>query len=131
MKRVLPILMLFLICVLSACGKTGTTGDIVLPTTDEISRIEIVNGDVSTATEDDEVISDLIEKMSTAKDTGKESVSDCPNGDVAYEIILEFKDGGSSKVFMYFESGDLFLEQPYQGIFSVEKSLADMVNNIK
>lgn len=137
MKKSSMIILVFafavtLVCMLSACGKTESTGDIVLPSADKVSKVEIKKGDAEPAiTDDTEVIANLLKEMATAKDTGKESVSDRPLGDTAVEIIFEITEGEDSTVFMYFSEGDLFLEQPYQGIYSVDKSVADIVNGIK
>lgn len=131
MKKIFPVIVLVFACVFTACGKAETKGDIVLPSAGEVSEIEIVNGDVVTTTGDREVISNLIQQMATAKNTGKESINDRPNGDIACEISLKAKDGKTTKVFLYFERGNLLLEKPYEGIYAVDKSLVNTVNEIQ
>lgn len=132
MKKIVAILtiVLFAICTFTAC-KTSTKGDIVLPSANDIKQVKITNGDTSTTSDDATYISKLLKKMGEAKDTGKQSVNDAPSGDTSQRIDFNLKNDTTSTVFMYFVGGKLFLEQPYQGIYSVDRSLAKIVSEIK
>lgn len=69
--------------------------------------------------------------MSKAKDTGKQSIYDNPNGDRELKIEMKTSDGNISTVYMHYEKNDLLLEKPYQGIYKTDKSLYQFVNECK
>lgn len=131
MKKAAPALIFIMILLFLAvsCSRAAK-GDIVLPSAGEIRQVVIRNGDTVVSSGNGDEISKLLNKMGKAKDTGRESVQDRPAGDTAVEIEFILQNNASSIVFMYFNGGSLFLEQPYQGIYSIDKSLAQIVHDI-
>ncbi len=117
---------LSIVCFLSACGPSSESGDILLPNASDISKVTLINGDVTSSSTDPAYIEKLLRAMANAKDTGLESVQDRPSGDTALQIDFTISSGQCT-IFMYFNGGKLFLEQPYEGIYTVDKSLADIV----
>ncbi len=129
MKKLL-FLSLVTVCLLTACGTTKPVGDIAAPSADKISSVKIIPEEAVATTNDNKAISSLLEEIATAKDTGRKSVSDKPNEDIVAEITLEIDGGESITYYLYLDNENLLLEQPYQGIYSIDKSFADTVNSL-
>lgn len=109
---------------------------LMLPAVTDVKGIEITNGKKNTTITDSLSIENLLRHMSQAQDSGKLSVQDIPAGDGTiwiHFILTDYADfpTGLSTIAMYKEKGKLFLEQPYQGIFSIDSSFADFVYEIQ
>ena len=129
--KILRIMFAFLISVCILAGCSGRKKDAIpLPSADEISKVTIINGDTAAISENGDYISKLLNKMKTAEDTDKKSVRDKPVGDTATRIDLQHNEGGTTTIYMYFNGGKLFLEKPHQGIYSIEKSLCDIIDEL-
>jgi len=115
---------------LPSCGAPAANQNIVLPIAGDVHTVTFVEGSTSATNSDKTAIQNLLEVMARAKNTGKESVQDCPQGDPVIQIHFAF-DKGESTVFLYCQDGKWFLEQPYQGIYSVDPSLAKMVEELR
>lgn len=107
-----------------------SAGDIVLPEPERIASARFTGSGLDLTFGGDAFVSQLLRRMSQAKDTGRESVGDVPGqaGELV-RIDLNFKRlagkgrGGTSTVFLYRDGGELLLEQPYQGIYRVNGDL--------
>lgn len=124
MKKIAAVFVfLFSICVLTGCS--GREANMIpLPSAEKVNKVTIINGDTVAVSESDDYISKLLNKMKTAVDTGKKSVRDKPDGDTSIQIDLQHSEGGTTTIYMYFRGGDLFLEKPHHGIYSIDKSLS-------
>lgn len=129
MKKLL-FLSLVIVCLLTACGTTKPAGDIAAPSADKISSVKIVTEDAVTTTNDKKVIANLLKELATAQDSGRESVNDKPNEDIIAEITLEADGGENITYYLYFDKDNLYLEQPYHGIYSIDKSFLDTLDSI-
>ena len=103
MKKFLS-LFLCLTCILTlaACGKKAAP--ITLPQADKTW------------------MSEIIADISSSKPTKKESVQDDPQAE-SY-IRIDFRhETGTITIFAYEDRGKYYLEQPYQGIYKIERRL--------
>lgn len=110
---------------LTSCGVLSS-GKVVLPDPENLEQITVTADDLGLTVTSDTAIAQLLELLaqSVRRDTGSPSVQDIP-GERAGQIRIDFcfKTGGASTVFLYWEEGRLFLEQPYQGIYEMDESL--------
>ena len=121
MKKFLS-LFLCLTCVLTlvACGKK--VAPITLPQTDEITSIDITIEENTVSHSDKTWMSEIIADISSSKPTKKESVQDVPQAE-SY-IRIDFRhETGTITIFAYEDRGKYYLEQPYQGIYKIERRL--------
>ena len=121
MKKFLS-LFLCLTCVLTlvACGKKVVP--ITLPQTDEITSIDITIEENTVSHSDKTWMSEIIADISSSKPTKKESVQDVPQAE-SY-IRIDFRhETGTITIFAYEDRGKYYLEQPYQGIYKIERKL--------
>lgn len=76
-------------------------------------------------------IEDFLNIVGQAKrDRDKESVSDFPNKTKFTTILMYFKSGGSNWRSIYEEDGNLYIDQPYDGIFKIEEDSLDLIHRI-
>ena len=126
MKKCLS-LFLCLTCVLTlvACGKK--VAPITLPQTDEITSIDITIAENTVSHLDKTWISEIIADISSSEPTKKESVQDFPQ--VESYIKIDFRyETGTITIFAYEDRGKYYLEQPYQGIYKIERKLFERLN---
>ena len=126
MKKFLS-LFLCLTCVLTlvACGKKVVP--ITLPQTDEITSIDITIAENTVSHLDKTWISEIIADISSSEPTKKESVQDVPQAD-SY-IKIDFRhETGTITIFAYEDRGKYYLEQPYQGIYKIDRKLFERLN---
>lgn len=118
MKRVFVCLLL---CLLTGCRPLAAA--IVLPSPEEIVRVAVTDGEGEVFYGDSAYASILIGAMEGARPTRQASIHDAPAVPGAIRVEFAFKNGGSSRVFVYTEHGQTWLEQPYQGIYRVDAGL--------
>ena len=121
MKKYISIF-LCLACVLTlvACGKKADP--ITLPKTDQITSIDITVGGNTVSHSDKTWISEIIADISSSEPTKKESVQDFPQ--VESYIKIDFRhEKGTITIFAYEDRGKYYLEQPYQGIYKIDRKL--------
>lgn len=121
MKKLLS-LFLCLTCILTlvACGKKAAP--ITLPQADKITSIDITIGENTVSHSDKTWISEIIADISSSEPTKKESVQDVPQAE-SY-IKIDFRhETGTITIFAYEDRGKYYLEQPYQGIYKIERKL--------
>ena len=121
MKKFLS-LFLCLTCILTlvACGKKAAP--ITLPQADKITSIDITTEENTVSHSDKTWISEIIADISSSEPTKKESVQDFPQVESYIKIDLRHETG-TITIFAYEDRGKYYLEQPYQGIYKIERRL--------
>ena len=125
MKKFLS-LFLFLTCILTlaACGKKAAP--ITLPQADKITSIDITIAENTVSHSDKTWMSEIIADISSSKPTKKESVQDVPQAESYIRIDFRHETGTETEtitIFAYEDRGKYYLEQPYQGIYKIERRL--------
>ena len=77
---------------------------------------EIANADVDS----------VLSKLSEAEPTRKMSVQDSPDAQTYYEIAVKTNER-THYFYIYFESGTCYLEIPYEGIYTVDNGLVNLL----
>ena len=121
MKKFLS-LFLCLTCILTlvACGKKAAP--ITLPQADKITSIDITIEENTVSHSDKTWMSEIIADISSSEPTKKESVQDFPQVESYIKIDLRHETG-TITIFAYEDRGKYYLEQPYQGIYKIERRL--------
>lgn len=126
MKRFLS-LFLCLTCILTlaACGKKAAP--ITLPQADKITSIDITIAENTVSHSDKTWISEIIADISSSEPTKKESVQDFPQAESYIKIDFRHEtfrlETGTITIFAYEDRGKYYLEQPYQGIYKIDRKL--------
>ena len=125
MKKFLS-LFLCLTCILTlaACGKKAAP--ITLPQADKITSIDITIAENTVSHSDKTWISEIIADISSSEPTKKESVQDVPQAESYIRIDFRHETGTETEtitIFAYEDRGKYYLEQPYQGIYKIERRL--------
>ena len=138
MRRAIPLIVLALLAIgflIARCD--GDSGEAMkLPVADTVREVEITQGNMAAVIDDPDIMAALIHEMSAAEDTGRESVNDSPAVGGAVRIRLVVSDSESITVFAYFDQrglqykGTLYLEIPYQGIYSIDAAFWDSVEQL-
>ena len=98
-------------------------GDIILPQAEKIKSVRLTGNELDLTTDGD-FIGQLLLSLSQAKNTGRASIQDVPErGAGLVRIDLNFREGGTSTLFLYRDDGGLMVEQPYQGIYEMDEAL--------
>lgn len=126
MKKLLPLICLVagLSGVLGGCGADS----LVLPPADTVSCIRVTTGDEMALQTQRAWIEGFLSAAGDAISVGQESTQDTPDRPDAVKIELEI--GGESAwsvLYAYEENGICCLQQPYQGIYTLNKSLRDLL----
>lgn len=79
---------------------------------------EITNADVDS----------ILSKLSEAEPTRKMSVQDSPDAKTYYEIAVKTNEI-THYFYVYFENGACYVEIPYEGIYTVDKGLLELLSN--
>ena len=77
---------------------------------------EIANADVDS----------VLSKLSKAEPTRKMSVQDSPDAQTYYEITAKTSEK-THYFYVYFESGACYVEIPYEGIYTVDKGIVNLL----
>lgn len=130
MKKFLS-LFLCLTCILTlaACGKKAAP--ITLPQADKITSIDITIEENTVSHSDKTWMSEIIADISSSKPTKKESVQDVPQAESYIRIDFRHETGTETEIitiFAYEDRGKYYLEQPYQGIYKIERRLFERLN---
>lgn len=130
MKKVLVLLSMICLLTLPGCGKQAAP--IVLPEPENITEIRIKDGESVRIHSDSELIRQILSALADAKPTNKQSIQDAPQNKNAIQIEFQFKadapfQAGLSTVFAYEERGKYYVEQPYQGIYSISQDVYNML----
>ena len=93
-----------------------------LPQFEELDGIVLVQESLKEELNQEAEMKDLLALLEEGRCTKKESVSDVPvNADEVIKIELSFKEGGESIVYAYRNNHRFYLEQPYNGIYSIRE----------
>lgn len=130
MKKVFIFLSMIFIFLLPGCGKQAAP--IVLPDPKNITEIRIKDGESIRTLSDSEQIGQIISGLADSKPTNRQSIQDAPLNKNALQLEFQFKpdapfQSGVSTVFVYEEHGKCYVEQPYQGIYSIPRELYDKI----
>ena len=101
-----------------------------LPAIEDVSSIALKQNEKSIVINDVEVIKEIIDILNGVKRVTKEqSIQDAPvNVDDEIKIDFEFKESGTSTVFVYEKNKNYYIEQAYNGIYRIS---ADEYNSIE
>ena len=92
--------------------------------------IDITFGENTVSHSDKTWISEIIADISSSEPTKKESVQDFPQ--VESYIKIDFRlETGTSTIFAYEDRGKYYLEQPYQGIYKIDRKLFERLKGIE
>ena len=95
---------------------------LLLPNRTDVISVSISCDDERETITDKREIDDLFASLSTARIKSGESYNDSPMTDKFIKIFFEVSDGLSGCVVYVFEDENgFFIEQPYNGIFSIEE----------
>lgn len=131
-KYIIIIAAIIMVISLTACGSKKK---ISLPEPEEIKSIKMMknNSNNNIYITNEEEISKIINEISeNSKGTNKESVNDQPTNIDEY-IIVEFlhksTDESSSIAYIYKNKGNTYIEQPYAGIWKLNKNTYEDISN--
>ena len=82
------------------------------------------NGDLREIEDTD--VDSILSKLSEAEPTRKMSVQDSPDAKTYYEIAVKTNER-THYFYVYFENGDCYVEIPYEGIYTVDKGLCNLL----
>ena len=68
----------------------------------------------------------ILSKLTEAEPTRKMSVQDCPDADTYYEIGA-ITNERTHYFYVYFEDGTCYVEIPYEGIYTVDKGVCNLL----
>lgn len=123
----ITVIMMFGLC---ACSKTADP--INLPTTDEITSIEIsdTEGNLQGSITEAKQIKKFVAEISGAKATNKSTVQDMPNVDDYYKADITCGEKITT-IFFYEENEKHYVEQPYQGVYEMNTSLQELLDDME
>lgn len=108
-----------LLLLLTACGGLVRSGDLVLPDPADVARVVLTDGRTEVTSRDGALIARLLRTLERAVPVGEDS----PEEAWSVRIDFGFRSGGESRVFLYRRGGAWLLEQPFQGVWEVDRSV--------
>ncbi len=125
MKKIISsALIIFLVIIVMGCKNNINT--IELPKVEDITSIEIAGGINDIICRDQNIITEFINTLASAKDTKKQSLDDVPRVDDYIRVDIVTKEGMVT-VFFYQIEDKWYAERPYQGIFEVDNKILDIL----
>ncbi len=73
---------------------------------------------------------EFLQVFTRAKRTKMESTSDFPDKEEFMLVIYRFKSGGNGIRSLYREDGELFVDQPYMGVFKIKKDDIEILDRL-
>ena len=119
------LLLSFVTLLLTACGVLSG-GKMVLPEAENLESIVLTADQLNLTITDAGSITRLLKllKTSARENTGRPSIQDVPEqGAGLIRIDFRFRKGGTGTVFLYREDTGVFMEQPFQGIYTMDEAL--------
>lgn len=102
--------------------------EIYVPAREDITEITVEHSDGGKVTLDNEDAEKLLSLMAKGEPTRKWSVNDYPYVRPYYMITIYIDDEDRSyKYFVYEEDMALYLEHPYQGVYSVTNEIEELI----
>ena len=98
------------------------------PTADEIMSVSVGINSGESIILNEELFFDLLEKISEAEPTRKMSVNDYPTAETYYKV--EISADRMYCYFIYEESGQVYVELPYEGVYKSDNSIIDYIEEI-
>jgi len=111
---------------LSACAKINKS-PLHLPTDSDIESIKISHSGSDIELSDSKFIAEIIAKANSAGFTNKKSVQDYPSFPEMIQIDFTDKSGNTTTLFVYEHQNKWYIEQPYQGIYTTDNELVQML----
>ncbi len=128
------ILILVLMCILILFKINGNRNlyKINLPSLENLLNVTFNQNTQVKVIGDQSEIKELLSILnSNGRETNEESVQDYPvNVENEIKIEFNFKEGGTSTIFVYIKKGKYYLEQPYNGIYSISKDEYNYLKNM-
>lgn len=101
-----------------------------LPVSEDLSSIILKQNEKEIEIKDSEKIKDILNVLNGVKrTTSKQSIQDSPvNVENEIKVDFNFKEKGTSTVFVYKRNDKYYIEQPYNGIYRIS---SDEYNSIE
>lgn len=125
MSRVIPWAAALLL-LLTACAQLERTS-IVLPDPADVARVVLTDGRTEVTSRDGALIARLLRTLEEAVPVGEDS----PEGAWTVRVDFGFRSGGESRVFLYRRGGAWLLEQPFQGVWEVDRSVWELLKEVE
>lgn len=75
-------------------------------------------------------IEEILEIFSNSKNTDKESISKFPEKTKFTAVLFRFKSAGTSLRSIYEEDGEVYIDQPFYGIFTLNSNDLDALDQV-
>lgn len=125
------VLIFIMVVILYYCAKNKKTYELKLPNAEILSSITLEENSKKTLDEQTKMEEVLNILNGVNKVTKEESVQDAPvNAINIITINFNFKEAGSSIVFVYKKKKKFYIEQPYNGIYEISEKEYNSIYNI-
>ena len=101
---------------------------IVLPRANDITSVDITADGSTVSYSDKTWICKIISDISAAEPTGKESVQDIPQAENYIKVVLITAAEASTTLYVYEDTCEFYIEQPYQGIYKTDSELYERLH---
>ena len=102
-----------------------------VPSASSVVSMTVAKNDMGKAGEPREItstdIDNILSQLSDAEPTRKMSVQDSPDAKTYYEISVK-TDARTHYFYVYFENGICYVEILYEGIYTTDKSLLELLS---
>ncbi len=121
------IISLALLCIIFLHNVFPKAKPIILPEINNIKSIEIIIDNENKNYSDKKIIKNMLSALNSAKPTRSQSISEVPIGNyIRIDIVLS---NGTTTFFIYEKNNKYFMELPYTGIYSINKSTYDLIKS--
>lgn len=121
MKKYMSVF-LCLFCVLAMVSCNKKAEPLELPKASQVKSIEVSIEENMILHTDQTWIADVLVGVSAAKPTRNQSVQDVPTAERMIKVDIH-SEKEITRFFAYEEGGSYYIERPYQGIYKLEKSI--------
>ena len=135
-KIVIPIIVVVVIAALIGCGYLvmdrlfPKADPIDIPSASSVASMTVIKNISRQDGEPREIasadIDSILSLLYEAEPTRKMSVQDCPDAKTYYEIAAKTSERTHS-FYVYFESGTCYVEIPYEGIYTLDNGLVNLL----
>lgn len=113
---------LFLFCVLATVSCNKKAEPIEVPQNSEVQSIDVSVDEEVIRHTDQTWIGDVLAGVSAAKPTRKQSVQDVPTAERIIKVDIRSEEE-ITRFFAYEDGGSYYIERPYRGIYKLERSI--------